>query len=729
MRPASAPYLEGLNSAQLKAVLHDEGPLLIFAGAGSGKTKVITHRIARLIAEGRCRPWELLAVTFTNKAASEMRARVSALLGSEAERVWISTFHSACLRILRQEIGELGYHPQFVIYDEADSLSCLREVARGMNISEQVTPARLLKHHISSLKNHCLTPEEVSATAEEFGPTATAARVYPHYQAALKVNGALDFDDLLMVTVMLFEQFPEVLRRYQERLRYLLVDEYQDTNHAQYRLLRLLASAHCNFCVVGDDDQSIYHWRGANIENILNFEADYPDALVVTLEENYRSTQTILDAASAVVALNRGRRPKKLFTARPGGEPLVLFRAEDERQEAEFVASTIRALQREGSARRGAAVFYRTNAQSRVLEEALIRHAIPYQIVRGFRFYERKEIKDLVAYLRLAVNPDDSVSLRRVINFPPRGIGAKTLEMLEGSAAEGGSSLYQAARSLAASGGLPALSAGKVEAFLDLAHRLHELAASASVGEMLVAVLDATDMIELYRQDQSPEATNRLENIRELMGAVEEFEERSEDASTFDFLDQAALSQEADKLGDGDGAVSLMTLHAGKGLEFPVVFLTGMENRIFPHARSLDDQRDLEEERRLCYVGMTRAKERLFLTYAERRRLYGHLQYHPPSIFLAEIPPEALHDATPLPAAAAPSAPEAVAQGHPSVEDYFADEAHQEIMVGRRVIHPSFGRGQIIATEGMGSKMKVTILFETAGRKKLLAAYANLRPA
>ena len=728
--PSTPPYLEGLNPAQLEAVLHDEGPLLILAGAGSGKTKVITHRIARLIAEGICKPWELLAVTFTNKAAEEMRSRVAALLGAEADRLWISTFHSACVRILRREIGALGYHPQFVIYDEADSTACLKEVARAMNISEKVTPARLLKHHISSFKNLCLTPEEVSAEAEaaEFGPAAVAARLYPRYQAALKANVALDFDDLLMVTVLLFEQFPEVLGRYQERLRSLLVDEYQDTNHTQYRLLRLLAAGHNNLCVVGDDDQSIYHWRGANIENILNFEADYPDARVVILEENYRSTQTILDAASAVVAFNKGRRPKTLFTSREGGEPLVVFRADDERQEAEFVAATIRALSEEGSAWSGAAVFYRTNAQSRVLEEALTRHAIPYQIVRGFRFYDRKEIKDLVGYLRVAVNPEDSVSLRRIINVPPRGIGARTIEVIEGAAAERGVSLVRAARELVASGGLPAATAPKVEAFVHLVDRLVELAASATVSELLVAALEATDMIEHYRQDSSPEATTRLEHIRELMGAVEEFEERVEEPSTVAFLDQAALSSQEDDLDEGDGAVSLMTLHASKGLEFAVVFLTGMENRIFPHARALDDHQDLEEERRLCYVGMTRAKERLFLTYAERRRLHGHTQFYPPSLFLTEIPPEAIHDATPRPADPARDWTEPAA-AHPAVEDSFEEALNPGLMVGRRVHHPSFGQGQILATEGVGAMMKVTVLFETVGRKKLMAAYADLRPA
>ena len=731
--PSTPPYLEGLNPAQLEAVLHDEGPLLILAGAGSGKTKVITHRIARLIAEGICKPWELLAVTFTNKAAEEMRGRVAALLGAEADRLWISTFHSACVRILRREIGALGYHPQFVIYDEVDSTACLKEVARAMNISEKVTPARLLKHHISQYKNLCLTPEEVSAEAEaaKFGPASVAARLYPHYQAALKANVALDFDDLLMVTVLLFEQFPEVLGRYQERLRSLLVDEYQDTNHTQYRLLRLLAAGHNNLCVVGDDDQSIYHWRGANIENILNFEADYPDARVVTLEENYRSTQTILDAASAVVAVNKARRPKTLFTSREGGEPLVVFRADDERQEAEFVATTIRALSEEGSALRGAAVFYRTNAQSRVLEEALTRHAIPYQIVRGFRFYDRKEIKDLVGYLRVAVNPEDSVSLRRIINVPPRGIGARTIEVIEGAAAERGVSLVRAARELVASGGLPAATAPKVEAFFHLVDRLVELAASATVSELLVAALEATDMIEHYRQDSSPEATTRLEHIRELMGAVEEFEERAEEPSTVAFLDQAALSSQEDDLDEGAGAVSLMTLHASKGLEFAVVFLTGMENRIFPHARALDDHQDLEEERRLCYVGMTRAKERLFLTYAERRRLHGHTQFYPPSLFLTEIPPEAIHDATPRPADPShpPEAEPEPAAAHPAVEDSFEEALNPELMVGRRVHHPSFGQGQILATEGVGAMMKVTVLFETVGRKKLMAAYANLRPA
>jgi DNA helicase-2/ATP-dependent DNA helicase PcrA len=377
---------------------------------------------------------------------------------------------------------------------------------------------------------------------------------------------------------------------------------------------------------------------------------------------------------------------------------------------------------------RDIAVFYRTNAQSRVLEDALMRHSIPYQIVRGFRFYERKEIKDLVAYLRVALNPNDSLSLRRIINFPPRGIGAKTLELIEEAAAEQGSSLYQAANKSVASEALPASTAGKVKSFLELVDRLHGIASSATASELLVAVLDATDMIELYRQDQSPEATVRLENIRELMGAVEEFEERAEDPSTFAFLDQAALSREEDAFEAEFGALSLMTLHSSKGLEFPAVFLTGMENRIFPHARSLEDQNALEEERRLCYVGMTRAKERLFLTYASRRRLHGHIQFYPPSIFLAEIPREAIHDAT-VRSEAPPSHRQAADESYPAVEDYFVDEATPELMVGRRVVHPSFGPGQILATEGVGAKMKVTVMFEKVGRKKLLAAYANLRPA
>jgi DNA helicase-2/ATP-dependent DNA helicase PcrA len=726
--PTSAAYLEGLNPAQREAVLHDEGPLLILAGAGSGKTKVVTHRIARLIAEGLCHPSELLAMTFTNKAAEEMRERVVSLSGPEANSLWISTFHAACVRILRREIGTLGYHPQFVIYDDADSTACLKEVMKALDISDKVYPARALKHFIGQFKNLCLTPEEASAQESEFGPASVAAQVYPHYQAALKANGALDFDDLLMVTVFLLERHAEVLTRYQQRLRYILVDEYQDTNHAQYRLLRQLAASHRNICVVGDDDQSIYRWRGANIENILNFEADYPETRVVILEENYRSTQTILDAASAVVAFNRGRRPKTLFTSHSGGEPIIFFESDDERQEAEFVAQTVKALRLEGMDWRDVAVFYRTNAQSRVLEDALVRHAIPYRVVRGFRFYDRKEIKDLVAYLRVVINPEDSVSLRRVINFPPRGIGAKTMEVIGQEAAERGISLNQAARSLVESDVLPAATAGKVKAFLELVDSLHVVSASASASETLVAVLDATDMIELYRQDQSPEATARLENIRELLGAVEEFEERAEDPSTFAFLDQAALSREEDSFEADSGALSLMTLHSSKGLEFPVVFLTGMENRIFPHVRSLQDPKALEEERRLCYVGMTRAKERLFLTCAQRRRLHGHTQFYPPSIFLAEIPKEAIHDATVR--ATPPAAPHrAATEPHPAVEDYFADEAQPEFMVGHRVLHPSFGSGQILATEGVGPKMKVTVLFEKVGRKKLLAAYANFRPA
>jgi DNA helicase-2/ATP-dependent DNA helicase PcrA len=655
--------LDDLNPAQRAAVVHTEGPLLILAGAGSGKTRVITYRIARLIASRHVHPAQILAVTFTNKAAGEMKDRVERLLGPAGRGVWVSTFHSACVRILRTHAERLSYPREFVIYDSADQLALIRECARSLGINEDVYKPQAIARRISDLKNALVAPESFRGQAQSFGMDHAVAEAYLRYQDRLRSAGALDFDDLLMQTVRLFERAPDVLAGYHRQFRYLLVDEYQDTNFAQYRLVRLLAGERANLCVVGDDDQSIYAFRGADVRNILEFEKDFPNAAIVTLEQNYRSTQAILDAASAVVERNPSRKPKRLWTDRLGGEKLTVTRLSDDESEAGYLCRSLREHLRAGKVYRDFAVLYRTNAQSRALEERLRNEAIPYVIVGGLRFYERKEIKDVVAYLRVIANPADDVSLKRIINVPSRGIGATALERIDAYAAEAGVPWSDALRKI---GGDPdrlvANSRRAIDRFLTLLDGLRETAQSASLPTILTAVLERTRYIESLRGEFGADAESRIENIQELFSAVEEFEERwagevsEEEGNAVNeealssavrrpsplsaFLDQVALVSDTDALTSTDGAVPLMTLHSAKGLEFPVVFMVGLEEGLFPHSRSLQDPDAMEEERRLCYVGMTRAKERLYLTYTGLRRLYGSVQYNAPSRYLEEIPAE-----------------------------------------------------------------------------------------
>ncbi|MQL53901.1 DNA helicase PcrA, partial [Desulfofundulus thermobenzoicus] len=638
--------LANLNPAQARAVTHRDGPLLVLAGAGSGKTRVLTTRIAYLLQQG-VSPLHILAITFTNKAAREMKERVAAMVPDVARELWVATFHSTCLRVLRRQARFLGYAENFVIYDDADQQTVIKECLKELNMDEKKFPPRALSAAISGAKNRLLPPEEYGDQADSFF-TRQAARVYALYQDKLHRNNALDFDDLIMLTVRLFRENPAVLRHYQNRFRYILVDEYQDTNQAQYVLVNLLAAEHRNLCVVGDPDQGIYGWRGANIQNILDFEKDYPEALVVKLEQNYRSTQTILDAANQVIKRNRGRKEKRLWTAAGPGTPVVVYMAGDERTEAGFVADRVARLRQRGIPYRDMAVLYRTHAMSRVLEEVFLSRGIPYTIVGGLKFYDRKEIKDLLAYLRLVVNPADTVSLRRIINVPRRGVGEASLNKLLAYSMEKG---IPALEALARAPEVPGLNGPVRAACTGLARlfaRLYEQSGELSVTELARAVLERTGYWQELLAENTVESRTRQENLKEFLSVTREFDQRAEDRSLPAFLAELSLVSDVDHYDQEADQVVLMTLHSAKGLEFPVVFLVGMEEGVFPHSRSLTEPAELEEERRLCYVGITRARERLYLTHSWQRTLYGVTRHNDPSRFLEEIPPHLLTADDPL---------------------------------------------------------------------------------
>jgi ATP-dependent DNA helicase UvrD/PcrA len=726
-----------LNPPQQEAVQHSAGPLLILAGAGSGKTRVITHRIAYLIRACDVRPEQILAVTFTNKAAEEMRQRVHQLLGTSGLPIWLSTFHAACARLLRREADALRLSPQFVIYDTADQLSLVKQCAQELKIDQDLYAPQAIMRRISTLKNDLVDADTFLRDAGDFGLEEVVARVYPLYQRALRDNAAVDFDDLLMLTVQLFRRHPDILQRYQHRWRYIMVDEYQDTNMAQYHMLHLLAAQHRNLCVVGDDDQSVYRFRGANVRNILNFERDYPDATVIKLEQNYRSTATILDAATAVVAKNPGRRDKTLWTHNPRGIPIGYFCAQDEIHEAETICQNIAGLHRtEQLPYRHFAVFYRTNAQSRVLEDGLRRAGIPYQVVGGLRFYDRQEIKDALAYLRLLVNPRDTLSLRRIINVPRRGIGQTTWSKIEALASDRGVSGLEALELVLTTDLVNRGTLGKLQAFRTLLHGLRSDALHMGVADITREVLTRTGYDAQLKAEQTPDAQTRLENLSELVNAADEFDRHMPGASLQEFLEHTALISDQDSLADDSGTVVLMTLHASKGLEFPVVFIAGMENGLFPHNRSFDEPVQMEEERRLCYVGMTRAETRLFLTSASRRRIYGVEQSHPPSLFLVDIPSVCIQDYSAQPVLtmsrqpwSAPS-PEAfpAQQRTASAAVRSAAVPAAVYAVGTQVFHQHFGRGVVQKREGDGEQLKLTVIFREYGVKKLLAKFAPMQP-
>jgi DNA helicase-2/ATP-dependent DNA helicase PcrA len=743
--------LHGLNPPQKEAVLHGEGPLLILAGAGSGKTRVIVQRIAWLIRDRGIPPWQILAVTFTNKAAGEMRERVQRLVGV-ADAPLIATFHATCVRILRREIELLGYGANFAIYDDKDSERLLKEIVVQLNIDEKRYPARAFAAAIDDCKNAGRLPEDLPAGDAR---TAQLVRVYTAYQERLRKNNALDFGDLVLLTVRLFEEHPAVLNRYRERWQWLLVDEYQDTNPVQYRLVQLLAGERRNLCVVGDDDQSIYRWRGADIRNILDFEKDFPGVKTVKLEQNYRSTGTILAAAGAVVARNRGRKAKTLWTENPAGERIVYRRLEDDREEARFVCREIARFVRRGGDLSDVAVFYRTNAQSRSIEDALVADAIPYHMVGGMRFYERLEIKDILAYLRVLDNPADEVSLKRIINVPPRGIGHATIDRINESAQREGLTFHDALLRAATGGLLTAGPKAKVAEFVRLLETFRSYVATMPLAELSSRIIQESGYAAKLQEERSEEAQDRLANLQELLVAMEEFDRTSEEKGLPAFLEQVALVSDLERSEAGRESATLMTLHAAKGLEFPVVFLVGLEERLFPHVRSLDDPEAMEEERRLCYVGMTRARERLFLSNARRRRIFGQDQYNAPSRFIEDIPRELVDLEGEMgsgfgarsserrgPGAGNWQSGKAESTTGHNLASVFARGAADEpllanevevvpeesegIVLGMRVRHAKFGVGTVRKIEGRGDDQKVIVWFASVGPKKLLVRFAGL---
>ncbi len=636
-------FSDDLNPAQLEAVRHTDGPLIIFAGAGSGKTRVLTYRVAYLLQQG-VSPFRILAVTFTNRAAAEMRRRMVNLAGTMGRDVWISTFHSLAVRILRQDAQYTPYDRNFTIYDDDDQMTLMKHCLRDLGVDDKKFRPRSLLAAIGGLKNELVGPDEWEQKCRG-ERDAVLARVYKLYQTKLLEQNALDFDDLLFQTVELFRTQPLVLEHYQHRFQYVMVDEYQDTNRAQYMLVHQIAAGFENLCVVGDDDQSIYGWRGADISNILEFEKDYPEAVMIKLEQNYRSTQRILTVANSIIANNKGRKPKQLWTSNRIGEPVSYYQADDERDEARFVLAMIERLRQSEEMRyRDCAVFYRTNAQSRSFEEECIRGNIPYRIFGGIRFYERKEIKDIIAYLRLVANPADDISLRRVLNVPRRGIGDTALARADQLARDGGRSLREALGDPDLLNGL-GRTAIAIRGFFAMIERWRQQ--TTTVTALTEAILEETGYRAMLQAEPPVEAETRLENIKEFLGAIREYDEQSDDKSLTGFLEQLALVTDVDNYSEDENAIVLMTLHSAKGLEFPAVFLTGMEEGLFPHTRALGEEQELEEERRLCYVGITRAQQWLFLSWANRRFLHGSGMYKEPSRFLAEIPDEFMYPVTP----------------------------------------------------------------------------------
>ena len=759
-----------LNEPQREAVYHTDGPLLILAGAGSGKTRVLTHRIAYLIGERGVNPWNILAITFTNKAAEEMRQRVDNLVGFGAESVWVSTFHSACVRILRRFIDRLGYENHFTIYDTDDQKTLIKEVCRKVDVDTKVFKERSLLSAISSAKNEMILPDEFELNAGGDFAKMKIAKVYREYEAQMKANNALDFDDLLVKTVQLLQTQPDVLESYQERFRYIMVDEYQDTNTVQFQLVSLLAGKYKNLCVVGDDDQSIYKFRGANIRNILDFEHEFPDAKVIKLEQNYRSTGNILNAANSVIANNHGRKEKSLWTENGEGELIRLRQFDTAFDEADFIGEDIKSAVRQGGSYNDSAVLYRTNAQSRLLEEKFIAMNIPYKIVGGVNFYARREIKDLLAYLKTIDNGRDDVAVRRIINVPKRGIGLTTINRIQESATERGIGFYEAllAPELIAGVGR---SATKLDSFAALIEYFKTLAEEMNITDLLQEVIEKTGYIESLENEDKEEAKTRKENIDELISKAATYEESCQDkdekATLSGFLEEVALVADIDSLDEDQEYVVLMTLHSAKGLEFPRVYLAGMEDGLFPGYMSINagDREELEEERRLCYVGITRAEQELTLTSARRRMVHGETQYNPMSRFVKEIPRELLDTGnkkftqeTEMPAqqntyARAREAFRAQAFGgafggmapaknQGTSKTVTGSQALASLQkgsqlaaggngplgyeVGDRVRHVKFGEGTVTDIKEGGRDHEVTIEFDSVGTRKMFAKFAKL---
>ncbi|MGV2942431.1 DNA helicase PcrA [Mesobacillus sp. LC4] len=742
--------LNGLNPEQQKAVKTVDGPLLLMAGAGSGKTRVLTHRIAYLMVEKGVNPYNILAITFTNKAAREMRERIQKMMGGAADDIWISTFHSMCVRILRRDIDRLGYNRNFTILDSTDQQSVIKSILKDKNMDPKKYDPRAILGTISSAKNELITPEEYAKTAGDYF-SQKVSDVYTEYQRRLRKNNALDFDDLIMTTITLFIRVPEVLEYYQRKFQYIHVDEYQDTNRAQYMLVKLLAQRFQNLCVVGDSDQSIYRWRGADITNILSFEKDYPRASVILLEQNYRSTKKILLAANMVIQNNMNRKPKNLWTENPEGNKIMYYRADSEQGEAQFVIGKIQEQLRNGRKLSDIAILYRTNAQSRVIEESFLKSNIDYSIVGGIKFYDRKEIKDILAYLRLISNPDDDISLQRIINVPKRAIGSTSIDKIANFATMHDLSMFQALETIEMIGLSPKAEKAAAE-FRNLISNYTHQQEYLSVTELVEEVLDKTGYRDMLKAEKSLESQSRLENIDEFLTVTKSFEESSEDKSLVAFLTDLALVADIDRL-DDDGQqktdfVTLMTLHSAKGLEFPVVFLIGMEEGVFPHSRSLMEEDEMEEERRLAYVGITRAEEELFITNAQMRTLFGRTNMNPESRFIKEIPADLVEDAVPkvrrpaptsggrpapmsggrpgtsarpsMPTRGAVSRPAAAASGGEAVDWKVGDKAQ----------HGKWGTGTVVSVKGSGEGTELDIAFPSpTGIKRLLAKFAPITKA
>jgi DNA helicase-2/ATP-dependent DNA helicase PcrA len=715
-------FLSELNEEQRKAVTHPGGPLLVLAGAGSGKTRVLTYRIAYLIEYKGVDPSSIMAITFTNKAAEEMKERIERLI-PWAKGMLVSTFHSACVRILRSDIERLGYNRNFVIFDTQDQQVVARDSVKAMGLDDKKYSPQAVLSFIGRAKDKLLTPQECYDRAKDIREK-TLARIYELYQKKLKELNALDFDDLIMKTVELFRECPEVLHHYQTKFKHILVDEYQDTNRAQYVLVKMLAEKHRNLCVVGDDDQSIYSFRGADIRNILDFEEDFPDATVIRLEQNYRSTQNILDAANSVISHNLGRKKKNLWTENGKGEKIYLVTLENEHEEAFFIAREIEKLV---NARKfnlkDFAVLYRTNAQSRVLEEMMVKMGLPYRIVGGLKFYQRKEIKDIMAYLRVVANPSDDVSLLRIINVPRRGIGEATVYELKRVAEENERSVYDIIKEEAYN--FSSRVSAKLKNFARLINDFIEKQNSLSIPELIAYILEKTGYIEELEAENSPEAQSRIENLKEMVGVAEEFERKYKGASLQDFLAEIALVSDVDELDDNKDAVVLMTLHSAKGLEFPVVFLSGMDEGIFPHSRSMFDEDELEEERRLCYVGITRAKKRLYLTRAWRRNLYGNTSFYSASRFIDEIPARLLKEIGPEDDI---KKAKPVVHFKSAIKQSSETEKRKELKLnpGDRVKHSKWGEGVVTAVYGKGEDAEIAVNFASEGTKRLILKYAPL---
>lgn len=735
---------DSLNEQQREAVYHTEGPLLILAGAGSGKTRVLTHRIAYLMEEKGVNPWNILAITFTNKAAGEMRERVDRLVSFGAESVWVSTFHSACVRILRRHIERLGYENNFTIYDSDDQKTLMKEICKRLNIDTKAYKESSLLAAISSAKDQTLTPDAYEARAEGNYGMKNIAKVYREYESQLRASNALDFDDLLLRTVQLFETQPDVLEYYQERFRYIMVDEYQDTNTVQFKFISLLASKYQNLCVVGDDDQSIYKFRGANIRNILNFEEEFQDARVIKLEQNYRSTGNILNAANAVIRHNVGRKDKTLWTDNGEGAPIRFRQFYNAYDEADFVAEDIRSQVEEGMCYNDCAVLYRTNAQSRLFEEKFVASNIPYKIVGGINFYARREIKDLLAYLKTIDNGRDDLAVRRIVNVPKRGIGLTTINRVQESASARGIGFYSALQGLDL---IPNIgrAAPKLDSFVALIEYFKSRADQITVSKLMEEILERTAYIESLDAEDKEDAEARIQNIDELVSKIVSYEEACEEAgdqpTLSGFLEEVALVADIDSLDENQDYVVLMTLHSAKGLEFPHVYLAGLEDGLFPSAMCLDDPEDLEEERRLCYVGITRAEKKLTVSCAKQRMLRGEIRFNPMSRFLNEIPAEFLETErrmfdkeeriAPVPNAkqqARKAFHQQPFQSHSAAKQFTVTKGKGlDYTVGDRVSHMKFGEGTVkVITEG-GRDYEVTVEFDSAGVRKMFASFAKLQ--